>query len=153
MAGWPRLVPPKQRSRPGCPAQTQVPGFRSGRRPTAPTQCVARSVSAAAEHQRARISQVSARLPVDARRQGCIMVRTIVVGGPRVKKLSDYMTVGGAASYLGVSKDTLRRWDATGRLRARRHPVTGFRLYLSEDLDAVLVDALQLNTATSGRRE
>ena len=55
-----------------------------------------------------------------------------------MKKLSDYLTVGAAASYLGVSKDTLRRWDAAGKLKARRHPVTGFRLYLQEDLDAVL---------------
>ena len=47
-----------------------------------------------------------------------------------MKKLSDYLTVGAAASYLGVSKDTLRRRDAAGKLRARRHPITGFRLYL-----------------------
>ncbi len=55
-----------------------------------------------------------------------------------MKKLNDYLTVGTAASYLGVCKDTLRRWDAAGKLKARRHPVTGFRLYLKEELDALL---------------
>ena len=47
-----------------------------------------------------------------------------------MKKLSDYLTVGAAASYLGVSKDTLRSWDAAGKRKVRRHQVTGFRLYL-----------------------
>ena len=58
-----------------------------------------------------------------------------------MKKLNEYLTVGGAASYLGVSKDTLRRWDAAGKLKARRHPVTGFRLYLTDELGAILVGA------------
>ena len=49
-------------------------------------------------------------------------------------KLSDYLTVGDAANLLGVSKDTLRRWDRAGRLTARRHPVTGYRPYLREEL-------------------
>lgn len=58
-----------------------------------------------------------------------------------MRKLNDYLTVGGAASYLGVSKDTLRRWDAAGKLTARRHPLTGFRLYSREELDALLSQA------------
>ncbi len=58
-----------------------------------------------------------------------------------MKKLNDYLTVGSAASYLGVSKDTLRRWDSAGKLKARRHPVTGFRLYLEDELEAILVGA------------
>ena len=53
-------------------------------------------------------------------------------------KLNDYLSVGQAAEYLGVSKDTLRRWDRSGKLTAHRHPVTHFRLYLKEDLDAIL---------------
>lgn len=55
-----------------------------------------------------------------------------------MKKLNHYLTIGDAASYLGVSKDTLRRWDSSGKLTAHRHPVTHFRLYLKEDLDAIL---------------
>lgn len=53
-------------------------------------------------------------------------------------KLSEFLTVGQAADYLGVSKDTLRRWDRSGKLVARRHPLTEFRLYLKSDLDSVL---------------
>lgn len=55
-------------------------------------------------------------------------------------KLSDYLTVGDAADVLGVSKDTLRRWDRAGKLQARRHPVTGYRLYLKNELDHLLKD-------------
>ena len=47
-------------------------------------------------------------------------------------RLCDYLTVGEAAELLGVSKDTLRRWDRSGKLAARRHPVTEFRLYRKE---------------------
>ena len=56
-------------------------------------------------------------------------------------KLNEYLTVGQAASHLGVSKDTLRRWDNDGKLTARRHPVTGFRLYVLKELDALLSSA------------
>ena len=71
-----------------------------------------------------------------------------------MKKLNDYLTVGGAASHLGVSKDTLRRWDTAGKLKARRHPVTGFRLYLKEELDAILAHASkpEVTKATNRRR-
>lgn len=53
-------------------------------------------------------------------------------------KLSEYLMINEAAAYLGVSKDTLRRWDAAGKLTARRHPISGFRLYLQADLDRLL---------------
>jgi len=53
-------------------------------------------------------------------------------------KISDYLTVGDAAAFVGVSKDTLRRWDRAGKLKARRHPVTGYRLYLKTHLDDFL---------------
>ena len=53
-------------------------------------------------------------------------------------KLNEYLTVGEAAELLGVSKDTLRRWDRDGKLAARRHPVTRYRLYLETDLASLL---------------
>ncbi len=49
-------------------------------------------------------------------------------------KLNEYLTVGEAALLLGVSKDTLRRWDRAGKLEARRHPITGSRLSLKKEL-------------------
>jgi excisionase family DNA binding protein len=39
------------------------------------------------------------------------------------------ITIKEAAAILGVSEMTLRRWDAAGKFRARRHPVNGYRLY------------------------
>lgn len=49
-----------------------------------------------------------------------------------------YLTVGEAASMLGVSKSTLRNWDRVGKLKAFRHPVNGYRLYRREELEALL---------------
>jgi excisionase family DNA binding protein len=39
------------------------------------------------------------------------------------------LTIKAAAEYLGVSEQTLRRWDQAGKLRARRNPMNGYRLY------------------------
>lgn len=30
---------------------------------------------------------------------------------------------------LGVSEQTLRRWDKAGKLKPARHPMNGYRLY------------------------
>lgn len=40
-----------------------------------------------------------------------------------------WLLIAEAAEVLGVSEPTLRRWDASGRFPARRHPVNGYRLY------------------------
>ena len=65
-------------------------------------------------------------------------------------KISDFMTVGEAAEYLSVSKDSLRRWDRAGKLKARRHPINGYRLYRKGDLDALL-RRFGCDGASSGR--
>ena len=39
------------------------------------------------------------------------------------------ITIKEAASLLGVSEPTLRRWDDAGKFKARRHPINGYRLY------------------------
>jgi excisionase family DNA binding protein len=44
------------------------------------------------------------------------------------------LTIRDAAEILGVSLPTLRRWDASGRFRARRHPFSNYRLYLEADV-------------------
>jgi MerR family transcriptional regulator, copper efflux regulator len=49
-----------------------------------------------------------------------------------------YVTVGEAAGFLGVSTTTLRNWDRSGKLKAYRHPINGYRLYRREDLEALL---------------
>lgn len=53
-------------------------------------------------------------------------------------KVSEYLTIGDAAEYLGVSKDTLRRWDKAKKLVARRNPMSRYRLYSKKELDELL---------------
>jgi len=64
---------------------------------------------------------------------------------PRSENLSDYMTVGEAAGFLGVSAATLRNWDRDGKLIPYRHPLNGYRLYRKSDLERVLIDVKQKN--------
>lgn len=40
-----------------------------------------------------------------------------------------YLTITEAANQLGVSVSTLRNWDRQGKLRPRRHPMNGYRIY------------------------
>src|SRR6476646_11492154 len=54
---------------------------------------------------------------------------------------SDVLTISEAADFLGVSTATLRNWDRSGKLKPRRHPQNGYRIYLHEDLEAVLRSA------------
>jgi MerR family copper efflux transcriptional regulator len=57
---------------------------------------------------------------------------------PEVNKLSDYLRISEAAEYLGVSPNTLRNWQNAGKIAAHRHPVNGYRLFIREELDALL---------------
>jgi DNA-binding transcriptional MerR regulator len=41
----------------------------------------------------------------------------------------EVLTIKAAADVLDVSEATLRRWDKAGKLRAKRHPMNGYRLY------------------------
>lgn len=50
----------------------------------------------------------------------------------------DLLTVGEAASLLGVSVSTLRNWDRNKKFCARRHPINGYRLYSRYELEALL---------------
>lgn len=45
------------------------------------------------------------------------------------------MSVKDAADYLGVSVQTLRRWDAAGKLKPTRHPASNYRYYRLSDLE------------------
>ena len=52
--------------------------------------------------------------------------------------LKDLLSIGEAAEVIGVSEATLRRWDRSGKFKAIKHPITNFRLYRREDLQAFL---------------
>lgn len=49
-----------------------------------------------------------------------------------------YLKVKKAAEMLGVSIMTLHRWDAKGKLKARRHPLNRYRLYKITELKSLL---------------
>jgi DNA repair protein RadD len=49
--------------------------------------------------------------------------------------VSDTLSVGDAAEYLGISVQTLRRWDSSGKLKSIRHPGSGYRYYRLADLE------------------
>jgi site-specific DNA-methyltransferase (adenine-specific) len=59
-------------------------------------------------------------------------------------KISDYLTVSEAAKILGVNPMTLRRWDNAGKVKAYRHPVSHYRLYLLKDIKSVLANVKRL---------
>ena len=52
----------------------------------------------------------------------------------------DYLTVQQAARYLGVSAQTLRRWDAEGKLKSVRHPGNHYRYYRRSDLEPLRLE-------------
>lgn len=47
----------------------------------------------------------------------------------------EFLRVGEAAGYIGVSPQTLRRWDRDGRLTAVRRPENSYRYYRRADLE------------------
>lgn len=54
------------------------------------------------------------------------------------------LTIGETAKILGISIDTLRRWDKNGRLKAIRVDPAGHRYYRREDIENLLKDLFAL---------
>ncbi len=55
-----------------------------------------------------------------------------------MENLKGYITIKEAAAFLGVNPMTLRNWDNQGKLKSRRHPINGYRLYKKDDLKSIL---------------
>ena len=53
-------------------------------------------------------------------------------------KLDEYLRISEAAAYLGVCGNTLRNWEASGKITVCRHPVNNYRLFKASDLDKLL---------------
>lgn len=51
-------------------------------------------------------------------------------------KLNQFLTITEAADFLGVVPNTLRNWEASGKIcfPFYRHPINNYRLYKKEDL-------------------
>lgn len=66
------------------------------------------------------------------------------------ENLQDYLTVGSAAAFLGVSAKTLREWDRAGKLKPIRHPINRYRLYARKDLESFLQGLAEARAAVRG---
>ena len=58
----------------------------------------------------------------------------------------DLIKIGDAAATLGVSVDTLRRWDKSGRFSSIRNVPAGYRYYSKKAVEIYLNDLLKLAT-------
>lgn len=58
----------------------------------------------------------------------------------------EYYSIAEVADMLSVSKETLRRWDANGRLVPIRHPINNYRVYHHDQLLVFEEARLMFNT-------
>jgi len=66
-------------------------------------------------------------------------------------KLDSFLTVKDAAEYLGVSPNTLRNWGREGKVPMHRNPINGYRLFKTQDLDA-LVQEIEKSQSPSTKK-
>ena len=57
--------------------------------------------------------------------------------------MENYIKVGEAAKLIGVSSETLRRWDKTGKFVSVRHPINNYRVYQETEVLS-FVEEMQL---------
>ncbi len=57
--------------------------------------------------------------------------------------MENYINVGEAAKLIGISSETLRRWDKSGKFESVRHPINNYRVYPESNVLS-LVEKLQL---------
>ena len=48
--------------------------------------------------------------------------------------MKEYYSLSEVADLLSVSKETLRRWDNSGKLTAVREPMSNYRIYQKDQL-------------------
>lgn len=77
--------------------------------------------------------------------------RTSRGGGNPGGEGSEWLTLGQAASYLGVAQSTVRKWSDGGRLSAFYTP-GGHRRFRRADLDAFLAGSSGGTTAAGGKQ-
>lgn len=53
-------------------------------------------------------------------------------------KNDEYVRVKQAATMLGLSPNTVRKWGALGKIPEFRHPLNAYRLYRRSDLERLI---------------
>lgn len=69
-----------------------------------------------------------------------------------MKNLQQYLTIAQAATFLGVTPNTLRNWGREGKIVEHRHPVNNYRLYKKADLEGVLRQLERSGTRSRGTK-
>jgi len=64
---------------------------------------------------------------------------------------AEWMSIGEAAKHIGVSRDTLRRWEKKGKLKAVRSP-TNRRYYTKKQLDELMSGKKRERVRKPGKR-
>lgn len=70
-----------------------------------------------------------------------------------MSSLKDFYGVSEVADICGVSKETVRRWDRSGKLKALREEENGYRFYAKDDLFQLDAAKLYFNEATETEKE
>jgi len=52
--------------------------------------------------------------------------------------MENYLNISQAAKILGVSAETLRRWDKAGKFPSQRHPINNYRIIKKIKLNLLL---------------
>lgn len=75
------------------------------------------------------------------------------IGDPPASGDPDFLSIQDAADYIGVSAQTLRRWDLSGELSPVRHPVSGYRFYRRADLESYRLEYRRAEARTDDMGE
>ena len=57
--------------------------------------------------------------------------------------MENYLNISQAAKILGVSAETLRRWDKAGKFPSQRHPINNYRIYKEDQVKFVVKEMEQ----------
>lgn len=71
---------------------------------------------------------------------------------PKDKQEPKWLTIGQAAGYVGVSRDTLRRWEKKGKIETYRSP-TNRRYYTKKQLRLIMEGKVPEKTSSPGKKK
>ena len=86
-----------------------------------------------------------------------ISIPTVLEGvscyrGSSMTWLDEFVTIKGAARFLGVSANTLRNWHQDTRIPVFRSPASDYRSFKKADLEELLRQIEQSETYLTGRK-
>ena len=70
--------------------------------------------------------------------------------------MEGFLTVSEAAKLIGVNKETLRRWDKSGKFSSSRNPINNYRVYQVEHVQHFIKELqlqLEYNTEKTGENQ